>query len=222
MKRPSSLLNVIAVLVVSVPLLYLAATWSSIPAIIPIHYDIHMKPNQLAAKSELWIPTLILAGCSLLVYIIMRNINKIDPKRAGSATPASFKRMSLVIVAFISLLNLLMVMICSSSGRVPATLIITAIGLLLAAIGNYLPALKPNYFAGIRFPWTLNSESNWRKTHQLAGKLWFWGGLLLALVSLFLPAEAKAPLLIATVAVLVLIPGIYSWRLFKKEKTTQS
>jgi len=221
MKPSSALLNTIAALIMSVPLLYLAIIWNNIPAIIPIHFDINMKPDRMASKSELWIPTLILAGCSLLVYVLMRNINKIDPKRVGKTTPASFKRLSLVIIAIISLLNLLIVMMCTSKGSMPTTLFVPVIGLLFAAIGNYLPALKPNYFAGIRLPWTLNSESNWKKTHQLAGKLWFWGGLLLAIVSLFLPMVAGVPVLLAVVFILVLIPCIYSYRLFIEEKRMQ-
>ena len=221
MKPSSSLLNIVAVFIISVPLLYLAIIWNGVPAIIPIHFDLHMKPNRMAGKSELWIPTLILAGCSLLVYIVMRNINKIDPKRAGAHTPASFKRLSLVIITFLSLLNLLIVMICTSKGSMPITLFVPAMALLFAAIGNYLPSLKPNYFAGIRLPWTLSSESNWKKTHQLAGKLWFWGGLLVAIVSLFLPVAAGVPVLLAMVVLMVLIPGIYSYRLFKETNTNQ-
>jgi len=221
MKPSSALLNTIAALIISVPLLYLAIIWNSVPAIIPIHFDLNLKANRMAEKSELWIPTFILAGCSLLVYVVMRNINKIDPKRAGAATPASFKRLSLVMVAIISLLNLLLVMICTSKGNTSKTLLVPAMGLLFAAIGNYLPALKPNYFAGIRLPWTLSSESNWKKTHQLAGKLWFWGGLLLAILSLFLPPVTRMPVLTTTVIVLALIPCIYSFRLFIEEKRMQ-
>src|SRR5258706_11122656 len=113
MKPSSSLLNIIVVLVVSVPLVYLAITWNSIPAIVPIHFDLNMKPNRMAGKSELWIPTLILAACSLLVYIVMRNINKIDPKRVSTAPPSSgFNRLGLVVVVFISVLYLLLVMTC--------------------------------------------------------------------------------------------------------------
>ena len=221
MKPSSSILNIAAVLMASAPLLYLAIVWNSIPAIIPIHYDIHMKPNRMAGKSELWIPTLILAGVSLLVFVLMRSINKIDPKRIGKETPASFKRLGLVIVVLLSLLNLQLVMFCASVGRLPFILLVPVMALLFAAIGNYLPALKPNYFAGIRLPWTLNSETNWRKTHQLAGKIWFWGGLLTAVVSLFLPLSAGIPVLLAMTVVLVIVPCVYSYRLFKKERTPQ-
>jgi len=213
----------IVALVASVPLLYLAIVWSSVPAIIPIHFDLNMKPNRTAGKSELWIPTLILAACSLLVYVVMRNINKIDPKRVSAAPPSSaFTRLSLVVVVFISVLNLLLVMTCTSNGHMPVALFMPVMGLLFACIGNYLPALKPNYFAGIRLPWTLSSESNWKKTHQLAGKLWFWGGLCFAFISLFLPTAAGVPVLLATIIIMSVIPGVYSYRLFAKEKNTPS
>ncbi|MDQ2752120.1 MAG: SdpI family protein, partial [Bacteroidota bacterium] len=35
-------------------------------------------------------------------------------------------------------------------------------------MGNNFYNIKPNYFAGYRLPWTLESEENWRKTHHLA------------------------------------------------------
>ena len=30
-----------------------------------------------------------------------------------------------------------------------------------------------------RTPWTLEDEDNWRKTHHLASKIWFIGGLIM-------------------------------------------
>ncbi len=32
------------------------------------------------------------------------------------------------------------------------------VGLLFIVIGNYLPQCKPNYFVGIKTPWTLSNE----------------------------------------------------------------
>jgi len=181
-----------------------------------------MKPDQMAGKSELWVPTAIMASCALFVYVLMNNINKIDPKRNGAPIPASFRRLGVVVVAFVSFISLLIIIQCTSRGHMSIALLVPAIGLLFACIGNYLPALKPNYFAGIRVPWALNSESNWKKTHQLAGKLWFWGGLCLAFISLFLPTAAGILVLLATITVLSVIPAVYSYQLFRKEKANQS
>jgi hypothetical protein len=48
---------------------------------------------------------------------------------------------------------------------------IAGVGLMLAVVGNYIYNIKPNYFAGIRLPWTLHNDENWKRTHLLGGKL---------------------------------------------------
>jgi hypothetical protein len=50
----------------------------------------------------------------------------------------------------------------------------------------------------------------------LGGKLWFAGGLTIALVSLFLPATFMMPVFIGVVLVMIIVPAVYSYRLFKQ------
>ena len=97
-------------------------------------------------------------------------------------------------------------------------LILAGVGLLFAIIGNYLPNLRPNYFAGLRLPWTLENPENWKKTHALAGKLWFAGGLLLAVICLLMPDKIALIFFFVVTAIIIIIPCIYSYRLFKKQK----
>jgi uncharacterized membrane protein len=82
--------------------------------------------------------------------------------------------------------------------------------------------IKPNYFAGIRLPWTLENEDNWKKTHQLAGRLWFFGGVIFAAIALVLNREYIGYFGIAILSVLVIIPVFYSYNLYKNQtKKTQ-
>jgi immunity protein, SdpI family len=79
--------------------------------------------------------------------------------------------------------------------------------------------IKPNYFAGFRLPWTLENADNWRKTHLLGGKLWFVGGLLIAVICLILPPAASMVAFYSIMTVVVIIPAVYSYRLYKKQKS---
>lgn len=88
------------------------------------------------------------------------------------------------------------------------------IGLLLTAMGNYLPKCPPNYTVGIRLPWTLADEDNWKKTHRLGGYVMMAGGLLLTVTALT-PWKAAAAVLVPA---MVLIPCGYSFYLYKKSK----
>lgn len=76
-------------------------------------------------------------------------------------------------------------------------------------------SIKPNYFAGLRTPWTLEDPDNWRATHRLAGKMWFAGGLVLAVLVLLLPLKAGLIAFMSVMFVIIIIPIIYSYRYFK-------
>ncbi|MCZ8522289.1 MULTISPECIES: SdpI family protein [Paenibacillus] len=81
-------------------------------------------------------------------------------------------------------------------------------GTLFLVVGNYMPRFQPNRHVGIRTPWTLSSEENWRRTHRTAAKVWFIGGLLM-LACPFLPAGLFAGVFLAILAlVLILTIGI--------------
>ena len=123
------------------------------------------------------------------------------------------------MVIFVSALGCLI--ITSAKDRaVMKNFIFPLLGLMFAFIGNYMVNIKPNYFAGIRLPWTLSNDENWRKTHQLGGKLWFAGGMLIAVASFFLPGPQAFTFFISVIAIMVIIPLVYSYRLFKKHSNT--
>ncbi len=52
------------------------------------------------------------------------------------------------------------------------------LGLLFLAIGNVLGKARPNWFMGVRTPWTLSSDRSWDKTHRLGGRLFVAAGLI--------------------------------------------
>lgn len=91
-------------------------------------------------------------------------------------------------------------------------LIICLTALLFAAMGNVFPKLKPNRYAGFRVPWTLNSETVWRRTHRFAGWLWSISGLMMAMVVWLFPLRQMPGLLGGWLIVLIVPPVIVAWR----------
>ena len=214
--KKNFLANWIMIAIALLPLGYLALIFNSLPAIVPIHFGADMKPDRMGNKSELWIPTGVLAGVSILLYFLFQNLHRIDPKRKNAPYSSTFNKLAAGLVVFMTALNF--IIITSAKGTVVIqNLLFPLLGLMFAFIGNYMNHIKPNYFAGFRLPWTLSSDENWRKTHQLAGKLWFAGGMLIAVISLFLPSQVLLPVFIGIMVIIVLIPVIYSYRLFKSE-----
>lgn len=91
------------------------------------------------------------------------------------------------------------------------------LGVLFIVIGNYLPKCKQNYTIGIKIPWVYTSEENWNRTHRFGGKVWVLGGVLF-LFCAFLPDRMRMTALLLLVFVVVLIPMIYSFLFYRKEK----
>jgi uncharacterized membrane protein len=90
---------------------------------------------------------------------------------------------------------------------------------MIAAFGNYLQTIKHNYFVGIRTPWTLESETVWKKTHRLGGRLWVVGGILLAVIPFFMNnMENFMPVFVTIMIIISMIPVVYSYLEFKKER----
>jgi uncharacterized membrane protein len=91
------------------------------------------------------------------------------------------------------------------------------VGVLFIVLGNYLTRVEPNWFVGIRTPWTLSSDTVWRKTHRTGGWLMVIGGLVIAACA-FLPHGAFLPLFIAAILIMAVIPIAQSYILWKREK----
>ncbi|WP_043617984.1 SdpI family protein [Ensifer sp. ZNC0028] len=91
------------------------------------------------------------------------------------------------------------------------------LGLLSIAVGNVLPKSQPNGLAGIRLPWTVADNANWRATHRLAGLLMVCAGIALALLALVM--STGPALAVATIAAMLLpivAATLYSYRLARR------
>jgi uncharacterized membrane protein len=215
MKKHHRTINILLILVAFSPLVYLAMIWSRLPDRVPVHFNGHMQPDQIASKNELWIPVSIISGVSILVLFLLQNLHLFDPKRKHAPNAPVFNKLAAVCLIFMTILNFLIITASYKGEKILGNFLYPLLGLLFAFIGNYMHTIKPNYFAGIRLPWTLSDDENWRLTHRLAGKLWFWGGLLIAVTGLFIPVEAETPVFIAIMVIIVLIPVGYSYQLFR-------
>lgn len=96
-------------------------------------------------------------------------------------------------------------------------LISLLIGLMFMVIGNYLPKTTRNRTIGVKLYWTMGNDENWNKTHRLAGRIWFWGGIAIVISSL-LPAMINIIVMIVMIAISIIVPTIYSYFIYKKHR----
>lgn len=203
-------------IVMAIPWIYLAFIWNELPQSIPTHFSISGEPDKFGPKNEIIIAPITFTVIGILVYFILRNIHKIDPKKKYTSTTSSV--LSKISVAMIILFCAISLFLCywTLKGKTAGLpLLFCALSLFLAYIGNLMHSIKPNYFAGFRVPWTLENEENWRKTHQLASKIWFTGGIVLAITSLLLPLKVLIIVFISSVFVMTLIPVFYSYNIYR-------
>ena len=99
----------------------------------------------------------------------------------------------------------------------PVAWTVVPMGILFAVIGNFLPKTKMNSTIGIKIPWTYSSEENWNATHRFAGKLWVAGGIAIALCAV-LPHLLAVSAMIVLLVVICIVPMVYSYLFYKKEK----
>ncbi len=201
------------------PIVYLLFVYPQLPETVSTHFGIDGKANDWGSKRSLWGLVAILTFVTGLVYLLLCNVHKIDPKKFASTNQDNLQKIGVALAIFLAGVEIWIIRSANQQtlGDQPKFLL-AAVGLLLAIIGNYMSNIKPNYFAGIRLPWTLENEDNWRKTHHYASRIWFAGGILIAVCSLIFPTVVALFILFSAVAVMTVIPCVYSFKMYKAQK----
>jgi uncharacterized membrane protein len=153
---------------------------------------------------------------NLGLYLLFLGLPYLDPKKDRYAQFAKpYHIFKTLIVGFLTVIYFLV----GSAGigyPVDISLIVpSGVGVLFIIIGNYLGKIKPNWFMGIRTPWTLSNEEVWNKTNRLGGKLFIIAGLIM-LIGFLLPPSIFWVIFIIILAVIILLPIIYSYWLYQK------
>ncbi|MDO8669503.1 MAG: SdpI family protein [Candidatus Buchananbacteria bacterium] len=91
------------------------------------------------------------------------------------------------------------------------------VGILFIIMGKYMGTIKPNWFVGIRTPWTMSSENVWHKTHRVGGWLFIAVGIVMLLMPL-LPKWLALPIFIIAIGFATLGSFVYSYFLYRTEK----
>ena len=206
MKKKANKALIITTVLCLLPIILGLILYDRLPAQIAIHFDSAGRPDNYFSKAlAVFGLPVILAAINLYVYFRLGS----DPKRenASSALRQAYKWTLPLIALILMPITLFMAM----GTRIPIAMVAKALGgLLIVVCGNYLPKSRRNYTIGIKLPWTLHSEDNWRRTHRFAGFVWVIGGLLFTATAFF-----TAPYLSVVIFVLLLVlPFAYSYLIY--------
>ena len=185
--------------------------WNQLPEEIPTHFNLLGQADGYNHKvfAIFGLPALMLLMHWVLLFLMIK-----DPK--SSNISSKIQVLIYWMIPFVSCLSMISIYGESLGYSMLSGLLAQIfMGVVMIVIGNYLPKTHRNYIIGIRLPWTLESDKNWRKTHRLAGKIWVLGGLLLFLNS-FVQIYVYWVFFL-TLLLVVLMPGVYSYQLSKSE-----
>ena len=129
----------------------------------------------------------------------------------------------LILTIFFSILSVYLIYVTKEGSLENPNILVSLIGLLFIMMGNYFQTVRPNYFVGIRTPWTLENEQVWKKTHRLGGRIWVAGGAIIVLLGLLINSvTAMLICFFGLILIMVLVPVVYSYMDFRKNRFDQS
>lgn len=202
---------------IALMLVLAAVTWAGAPAQIPVRWDLQGEVTRYGGKAE---GLLLLPALALAVYLFLLVLRRIDPHRANY--PRFEGAYHVIRLTLLSLIALAygVVHLWIRGYPVDATAAgLLLVGLMLIMFGVASARIEPNWFIGIRTPWTLSSRTAWQKTHRAGG----WVFALMGLWS-FLLAIVRAPWTLAVWVVLLTggIAGlvVYSYLLWRADTQT--
>ncbi|TBH20772.1 DUF1648 domain-containing protein [Thermus thermamylovorans] len=157
--------------------------YSQLPERIPAHWNAQGEVTRYGSRLEVFLLPLLLT----LLYPLLALAPRLDPKLRGQA-PRVWPWLQAGVVWTFALLQgaFLFAAWSHAQGR-PFPVeqaILGAVGLVFLVLGLLLPRLPPNYLAGVRTPWTLESPRVWQEVHRRAGRAFVLLGLLAWLAAL--------------------------------------
>lgn len=186
--------------------------YPSLPEIIPQHWNINGQVDRFAAKGNLFIT----AALPLGIYLMMALLPKIDPKKESYLKHArAYQVTNWAITLFLVCLHWITIGVAKGYPLNVGVFVRILMGILFIILGNYLTQVRPNYFFGIKTPWTLANEEVWRKTHRVGGYGFIIAGVS-ELVSAFFKGSSAFVLAIGSVFSVVIFTVIYSYLEYRK------
>lgn len=186
-----------------------------LPQQVASHWGLSGEPDGWSSKETL-VFLLPLVGAA--VALVLAFVPRIDPRRESyelhGATYWTIANATLVVLAAVHV-----AIVGFNLGwpvRITQVACIAAGGLFIL-IGNLMTRMRPNWFMGIRTPWTLSSDTVWRKTHRVGGYAFVLAGALVVAMGFVRPAWFLGVLMAAAMTAAI-VPVVYSYIAWRGEQ----
>lgn len=168
------LLRPAIVLVILLTCAFTVLSYPQLPDVIVSHWNAAGEADGYLPKFwGLVLVLLLMVGCTVLFAVLPR----IDPLRKNYEQFRDYyEGFILIFTLFLFGIQLQVILWGLGIRLTPNLTLPPLIGALFIYIGFFMEHVEPNWFVGIRTPWTLSSASVWRKTHQRGGMLFKLAG----------------------------------------------
>ncbi len=181
-----------------------AALYPHLPAHLATHWNMQGNVNHFTPKfwSVFGLPFIMIGIAALFLLIPL-----IDPLKKNIAVFRPYFDLFVVLLMLFLFYAYLLVIIWNMGNHFNMNeALVPALGALFYYIGVLMAHAQPNWFVGIRTPWTLSNTTVWRDTHRLGGRLYKITGLI-AVLGFFVPQYALwvavIPLLIVSLFLII-------------------
>ncbi|MCE9670484.1 SdpI family protein [Myxococcus stipitatus] len=185
--------------------------YGRLPESIPTHWNAEGVVNGHTPKP--WGP-FVLPLLMVAVYLFLVAVPRISPRDFRvTRFQGVFEGIQLASVAFLFLINAMVLLSGIGIPMPMARVTPAATGLLLMIFGNFMGKFTKNFFCGIRTPWTLASDEVWLRTHRLGGRLFVLAGAIVLVSGLL--GGGPVPV-IAAISIAAVTPVVYSYILYRR------
>lgn len=193
---------------------------------IPLHWNVHNDPDRWGTRTEALWSLAIIPIVTLFICAVLAVVPHIDPRKANLEKSAKVYGISWIATLILLVgvhAGITQMMVSGALGEsesggnaIPfVRFVIAGTGIVFIILGNYMPKTRPNWFLGIRTPWTLSSNNTWEKTHRVGGRLFILLGFATILIAFILNGLALAltPSILAVST--ALFCAVYSYTIWR-------
>ena len=184
--------------------------------VMAVHFGMDGVPDRFMplATGAFILPAILLALTLLMIFL-----PQLDPKLKGSdATPPELAALAGILGGGLGMIHLGSLALAFDLIDGMQSVLHLSLGAIFIGVGNLLGKVRPNFFVGIRTPWTLSDDNVWRRTHRAGG----WGMVLIGfgfLAGAFPGTPlVSARILVATLVIYSLSLTAYSYALWRAKQ----
>lgn len=204
---------------------------SSMPDIIPVHFDFKGVADRWGSKYEMLIMPCIMAVMLGFWFVtdattVKKQLNSDDEKKRAEAQAnqkalnVTFTVISVMFLVFnFAFLYLSYSQLDGVSAMNIDIFKITVIvmGVAFTVMGNIMPKAKNNRNVGFRLTWTRFNDVTWQKTNRMAGIVSVIHGIILILSGIIFSGTTAMIIMLVALCVTLPILTIYAYLVYQDE-----